>query len=64
MSGSVAVARPSQPPRLRRESQRPGVARAVTKQADMEDESAKQDARRYGRMPKPMTAIALQPQLT
>jgi transcription factor SPT20 len=51
MSGPVAVARPSQPPRLRRESQRPGVARTVTRQSNMEDESAKQEARKYG-MPK------------
>ncbi|KAF5849475.1 hypothetical protein GGP41_006439 [Bipolaris sorokiniana] len=48
MSGSVAVARPSQPPRLRRESQRPGVARTATRQSNMEDDSAKpEEARKY-----------------
>ncbi|KAI4632762.1 hypothetical protein J4E80_000120 [Alternaria sp. BMP 0032] len=48
MSGPVAVARPAQPPRLRRESQRPGVARTTTRQSNMEDESAKHDeARKY-----------------
>ena len=54
MSGSVAVARPSQPPRLRRESQRPGVARTMTRQSNMEDEGVKQeDARKYGTSPGP-----------
>lgn len=49
MSGPVAVARPAQPPRLRRESQRPGVARTATRQSNMEDEGAKQEeARKYG----------------
>jgi transcription factor SPT20 len=48
MSGPVATARPTQALRLRRESQRPGVARTAAKSSNMEDESAKQDARRYG----------------
>ncbi|KAA8620868.1 Spt20 domain containing protein [Pyrenophora tritici-repentis] len=48
MSGPVAVARPPQPPRLRRESQRPGVARATTKQPSMEDDSVKpEEPRKY-----------------
>jgi transcription factor SPT20 len=48
MSGPVATARPVQALRLRRESQRPGVARAVTRPSNMEDDSAKADPRRYG----------------
>jgi transcription factor SPT20 len=48
MSGPVATARPVQALRQRRESQRPGVARSATRPAAMEDESAKQDPRRYG----------------
>ncbi|EDU43306.1 conserved hypothetical protein [Pyrenophora tritici-repentis Pt-1C-BFP] len=52
MSGPVAVARPPQPPRLRRESQRPGVARATTKQPSMEDDSVKpEEPRKYGTAP-------------
>lgn len=51
MSGPVATARPTQALRLRRESQRPGVARSVARPANMEDESAKQDIRRYGTHP-------------
>ena len=49
MSAAVVTARPAQALRLRRESQRPGVARAGTKPPNMEDESAKQDMRRYGK---------------
>lgn len=52
MSGPVATARPTQALRLRRESQRPGVARTATKTANMEDDSAKQDTRRYGMRPR------------
>jgi transcription factor SPT20 len=48
MSGPVATARPIQALRLRRESQRPGVARTMARPSTMEDESAKQDTRRYG----------------
>ncbi|CAO2652564.1 Nn.00g008470.m01.CDS01 [Neocucurbitaria sp. VM-36] len=47
MSGPVATARPPQALRLRRESQRPGVARTVTRPPNMEDEGAKQETRRY-----------------
>ncbi|KAJ4373253.1 hypothetical protein N0V83_003547 [Neocucurbitaria cava] len=47
MSGPVATARPPQALRLRRESQRPGVARTVTRPANMEDEGVKQETRRY-----------------
>ncbi|KAH7406887.1 Spt20 family-domain-containing protein [Phaeosphaeria sp. MPI-PUGE-AT-0046c] len=47
MSGPVATARPTQALRLRRESQRPGVARSAARPANMEDETAKQDVRRY-----------------
>ncbi|KAH7080871.1 Spt20 family-domain-containing protein [Paraphoma chrysanthemicola] len=47
MSGPVATARPPQALRLRRESQRPGVARTATRPANMEGEPAKQDTRRY-----------------
>lgn len=48
MSGSIAVARPTQALRLRRESQRPSVARSATRQSTMEHESPKQDIRRFG----------------
>lgn len=48
MSGPVATARPTQALRLRRESQRPGVARTVTRTPAMEDEAVKHDSRRYG----------------
>ncbi|KAJ8116663.1 hypothetical protein OPT61_g1949 [Boeremia exigua] len=41
MSGAVATARPTQALRLRRESQRPGVARVVTKSSNVEDDSSK-----------------------
>jgi hypothetical protein len=51
MSGPVATARPPQALRLRRESQRPGVARTVTRPANMETEAARQDTRRYGMRP-------------
>ncbi|KAF2828045.1 hypothetical protein CC86DRAFT_369205 [Ophiobolus disseminans] len=47
MSGPVATARPLQALRLRRESQRPGVARSATRPANMEDEGVKQDTRRF-----------------
>jgi len=47
MSGPVATARPTQALRLRRESQRPGVARTVTRPSTMEDDGAKTDGRRY-----------------
>ncbi|KAH8731626.1 Spt20 family-domain-containing protein [Phaeosphaeriaceae sp. PMI808] len=47
MSGPIATARPSQALRLRRESQRPGVARAAARSSNMEDEGAKQDTKRY-----------------
>lgn len=48
MSGAVATARPAQALRVRRESQRPGVARVVTKTNNMEDESAKPEPKLYG----------------
>ncbi|KAF1942939.1 hypothetical protein EJ02DRAFT_401550 [Clathrospora elynae] len=47
MSGAIAVARPPQPPRLRRESQRPGIVRNMTRPPNAEDESVKQDTKRY-----------------
>jgi transcription factor SPT20 len=53
MSGPVATARPVQALRQRRESQRPGVARSAARPNTMEDESAKQDPRRYG-LQRPM----------
>jgi transcription factor SPT20 len=48
MSGAVATARPTQALRVRRESQRPGVARVVTKANNMEDEAAKPEPKLYG----------------
>ena len=51
MSGPVVTARPPQALRLRRESQRPGVARTITRPPAVEDESAKQETRRYGTWP-------------
>jgi transcription factor SPT20 len=48
MSGAVATARPTQALRVRRESQRPGVARVVTKTNNMEEESAKPEPKLYG----------------
>lgn len=48
MSGAVATARPTQALRVRRESQRPGVARVVTKTTSMEDDSAKLEPKLYG----------------
>lgn len=48
MSAAVATARPTQALRLRRESQRPGVARTSTKATIMEDDVPKEDGRRYG----------------
>ena len=48
MSGAVATARPTQALRVRRESQRPGVARVVTKTNNMEDEAAKPQPKLYG----------------
>ena len=48
MSGAVATARPTQALRVRRESQRPGVARVVTKTNNMEDEAAKPEPKLYG----------------
>lgn len=59
MSGPVATARPPQALRLRRESQRPGVARSATRPANMEDDSAKQDARRYGMRPPSRVETAM-----
>ncbi|KAF1923212.1 uncharacterized protein M421DRAFT_426024 [Didymella exigua CBS 183.55] len=47
MSGAVATARPTQALRVRRESQRPGVARVITKTNNMEDEAAKPEPRLY-----------------
>ncbi|KAL5115705.1 hypothetical protein ACEQ8H_006417 [Pleosporales sp. CAS-2024a] len=47
MSGPVATARPVQALRLRRESQRPGVARAATRPSLMDDDGAKPDPWRY-----------------
>ncbi|OAL56191.1 hypothetical protein IQ07DRAFT_553868 [Pyrenochaeta sp. DS3sAY3a] len=47
MSGPVATARPTQALRLRRESQRPGVARTVVRTPAMDDEAVKHDSRRY-----------------
>ena len=48
MSGAVATARPTQALRVRRESQRPGVARVVTKSNNIEDDSAKPEPKLYG----------------
>ncbi|KAF2622494.1 hypothetical protein BU25DRAFT_452018 [Macroventuria anomochaeta] len=47
MSGAVATARPTQALRVRRESQRPGVARVVTKTNNMENDSAKPEPKLY-----------------
>ncbi|KAH6644574.1 Spt20 family-domain-containing protein [Boeremia exigua] len=47
MSGAVATARPTQALRVRRESQRPGVARVVTKSNNIEDESTKPEPKLY-----------------
>lgn len=58
MSGAIAVQRPPQALRLRRESQRPGVARSATKQSTMEDESPKHDTRRYGASKKTQRSAA------
>ena len=55
MSGPVATARPPQALRLRRESQRPGVARTITKPPAVEEESVKQEAKRYGVWPTKAT---------
>jgi transcription factor SPT20 len=60
MSGPVATARPIQALRLRRESQRPGVARTIARPSSTEDESAKQDTRRYGMRPRPVVFSARQ----
>jgi hypothetical protein len=48
MSGAVATARPTQALRARRESQRPGIARVVTKTPTMEDDSAKPEPKQFG----------------
>lgn len=49
MSGAVATARPTQALRVRRESQRPGVARVVTKtNHTAEEEGAKPEPKLYG----------------
>lgn len=65
MSGAVATARPTQALRVRRESQRPGVARVVTKTNNMEDDSAKPEPKLYG-MPyaKPPLRQCARPRLT
>lgn len=47
MSGAVATARPTQALRARRESQRPGIARVVTKTPTMEDDSAKPEPKQF-----------------
>ncbi|OSS48964.1 hypothetical protein B5807_06842 [Epicoccum nigrum] len=47
MSGAVATARPTQALRARRESQRPGIARVVTKTPNMEDDSAKPEPKQF-----------------
>lgn len=51
MSGAVATARPTQALRVRRESQRPGVARVVNKTNNMEEDSAKPEPKLYGMQP-------------
>ncbi|KAF9695418.1 hypothetical protein EKO04_006374 [Ascochyta lentis] len=47
MSGAIATARPTQALRVRRESQRPGVARVVTKTNNMEDHGAQPEPKLY-----------------
>ncbi|KAJ4364763.1 hypothetical protein N0V95_000711 [Ascochyta clinopodiicola] len=47
MSGAVATARPTQALRMRRESQRPGVARVVTKTNNMDDHTAQPEPKLY-----------------
>ncbi|KAH9870055.1 hypothetical protein J1614_006977 [Plenodomus biglobosus] len=60
MSGPIATARPTQALRVRRESQRPGVARTGTKPPAMDDPATKSDNKRYG---TPLTKEATQQQI-
>lgn len=63
MSGAVATARPTQALRARRESQRPGIARVVTKTINMEEDSAKPEPKLYG-MRHPTWLLLANPRLT
>jgi transcription factor SPT20 len=58
MSGAVATARPTQALRARRESQRPGIARVVTKTPTMEDDSAKPEPKQFGMHSRPAALCA------